>query len=354
MDKLFEAFQKKGLSAPHAAGFMPYTAKDGKFIIDHERMAAQMARDAATITAPAVGVPAQLVTYIDPNVVQILFTATKATKIYGERRVGEFTDRTMIFPVEEYAGEVTPYSDFADNTSSDVAYEYPQRDSYQFQTVIKYGDREVAEAARAKTDLVSAKQRAASTIIAHAHNQFYLFGVAGRAIYGILNDPNLASSISPITVGANSTWATKIAADPDGAANIVFNDISKLWANLTAKNGGNIDATSPIILAISNAMAPYLVTPNQFGLTAKAMLSANFPNLTIVEVPELTTAGGEMLYMTVPNLFGTDTGFTAYSEKMRFGRVVPQLSSYQQKCFGSTWGAVIARPSLVSTMLGIG
>ena len=64
-------------------------------------------------------------------------------------------------------------------------------------------------------------------------------------------------------------------------------------------------------------------------------------------------ASGEMLYMTVGDLYGDETGWTAFAEKFRMGRLIPELSSYKQKASAATWGCVIRRPSLVATMLGI-
>ena len=118
----------------------------------------------------------------------------------------------------------------------------------------------------------------------------------------MLNDPNIPSTIAPISVNGNSTWATKVAADPNNAATLVFNDVNKLWQQLTAQNGGHLDIDVWIVLGISNKMIGYLTQPNSFGKTAKAMLLENYPNMEIVQLPELSTAAGEMLYMTVREL----------------------------------------------------
>ena len=47
----------------------------------------------------------------------------------------------------------------------------------------------------------------------------------------MLNDPNIPSTIAPISVNGNSTWATKVAADPNNAATLVFNDVNKLGSS---------------------------------------------------------------------------------------------------------------------------
>ena len=83
------------------------------------------------------------------------------------------------------------------------------------------------------------------------------------------------------------------------------------------------------------------------------MLKDNFPNIVIVQLPELSTGAGEMMYMIVPELFASQTAELAYSEKMRLCRVVPEMSAFKQKAVGGTWGAIIKRPSLIQTMTGI-
>ncbi|MFR1024933.1 MAG: hypothetical protein ACLSE8_00080 [Parasutterella sp.] len=53
--------------------------------------------------------------------------------------------------------------------------------------------------------------------------------------------------------------------------------------------------------------------------------------------------------MTVPDLFGIETGICAFSEKYFLGRVVPEMSSYKRKVVGGAWGAVtFRRPGLVA------
>lgn len=349
----FSKAKELGIVSEYAVDFMAYDSVDGRgFNVDYQRTAKQLAQDAA-ITSANVGIPSALVTYIDPNIVPILFNKKGATGIFEEVKQGTWTDDFSIFPVEEVAGGVSDYSDYGNATSTEVNYEYPVRELARFQTLIKFGDLESAKATAAKISLASRKQLGAAEIIARAGNASYLYGVAGKRNYGLLNDPNLGQSISPISVGGKSTWADKQANDSATFANVVYNDVNKLVSELFANNGGNVDANSPMVLGISNTMMPYLSAPNTFGLTALAMLKQNYPNLTIVQLPELSTAQGETLYLTVPFLNGTATGNTAYADKYRLGRLVPSLSSYEQKAIGTSWGAIIRRPSLVARMVGI-
>lgn len=198
----FELAKERGIVAPYAKGFMAYDSVNGNIRTDYNKTARMLAQDAA-ITPANVGVPSAFTAYIDPKIVQILFAKTAATKLGIEAKVGKWTDNSYTFPVEELAGDVEAYSDFQNGSSVDVNYEFPVREQFRFQTTLKYGDFEAELAAAAKLSLVAGKQRASASIIERAQNKFYLFGVQGKEIYGLLNDPNLPDSISPISVMVN-------------------------------------------------------------------------------------------------------------------------------------------------------
>lgn len=342
-----------GISSPYAVGFMPYSEENGRIKLDLDAASRQLAMDSASVTAPNIGAPAALYTYLDPRIIQVLFGVTNATQFFPATKVGDWTQDFATFAVEEIDGAVSPYNDYADGVTSDVNYNFPSRQLFRYQTTLKYGDLEADKASNARIALAARKQYAAAEIIARAENRFQMYGVKGLQSYGMLNDPNLPASITPISVNSKSTWAEKVAANPDSAANIVYNDVSKLYSELAANNGGHIDVNAPIVLGLSNKVISYLTIPNQYGKTAKVLLTENFPNIRIVQAPELSTASGEMLYMTVTDLYGDATGECAFAEKFRMGRLVAETSSFKQKAAAATWGCVIRRPSLVATMLGV-
>ena len=215
MDLDFELARQKGISSPYAVGFMPYTVKDGRITVDYAAAQRQLAMDSAASTAPNIGAPAALYTYIDPRIVQVLFGVTNASKFFAPNKVGSWEQDFATFEVEEIEGNVSPYNDYADGVTSDVNYNFPSRQIYRYQTTIKYGDLESDKASAAKIPLVSRKQFAAAEIIARAENKFQMYGVKGIQSYGMLNDPNLPEPVSPISTGGKSTWADKVAASPD-------------------------------------------------------------------------------------------------------------------------------------------
>ena len=79
-------------------------------------------------TVPNIGVPTAYLTYLDPQITPILFAPKNATKLFGEAKKGDWTDAFMQFPIEEITGDVTPYSDFTNQVSSDINYEFPSRE----------------------------------------------------------------------------------------------------------------------------------------------------------------------------------------------------------------------------------
>lgn len=332
-------------------GFMAFDSVGDTVRLNKERTARMLA------DSNSIGYPISAFSYLSPEIVPILLSARNATKLGREVKTGVWTDDYMQFPVEEYAGDVTPYNDYQNGVTTDVNYEFPVREQLRFQTTLTFGDLEAEKASSAKIGLINAKQRASAEIIAQESNRFYLYGVQGKKIYGLLNDPNLNATISPINIGTSSagvtTWADKMSSQPSTFANIAYNDINALWTELCSKNGGNIDANTPMILALSNKMLPYLNAPNSFGLTASKMIKDNFPNIEIIALPELSTSAGERVLLEVPELMGVSTVDCCYSDKYRLGRLVAKTSSYEQKAISTTWGAVVKRPSLIATMLGI-
>ena len=354
-----EFLKERGISSPYAVGVMPYHIDDQKrVVVEYDKLTdSKIAQDAALSgTVANIGIPSAFVTYLDPQITTTLFAATNATKLFGQEvRKGSWVDQYMNFPVEEIAGDVTPYSDFTSNVSTDVNYNFPSRENFLFQTSLKYGGRELETAGRARLQLASRKQRAAAEIIARAHNKFYLYGVAGKQVVGILNDPNLNAAVTPITVNSKTTWADKVADTNNTAivANVIFNDIAKLVGEVMGNNGANVDQNTPFVLAVASDRYQYLTMPNQFGRSALNLLSDNYPNMTVIQLPELTTASGSMMMLVVPELLGEATGECAFSEKMRFSRIKADTTFFEQKAIGGTWGGIVRRPNLIARMSGI-
>lgn len=310
---------------------------------------ARIAQDAALLTTPNTTVPAELVAYIDPMVIEILTAPRRAREIFGEEKKGDWTTPYMKWRVDEMTGSTEPYSDYANGTTSGVNSEWQTRAQYVFQTSITYGDFEVAMSSMAKVNLASSKQRAAANVIDIDQNRFYLLGVAGKEIYGILNDPNLPAAVTAGATGAGGStkWADKTTTQ-------IYNDVLALFARLSEQSSGLIDKDTPLKLCLSPELAVRLGAATDYNISVLDMLKRYFDRIDIVTVPELhSMAAGETMFLIAPEVNGQRSGALAFGEKMRAGRVVPGLSSFRQKFVGTTYGGIVLMPFAFAQMVGM-
>ncbi len=309
---------------------------------------ARIAQDAAMLTTPNTTVPAELAAYIDPQVIEIMTAPRRAREIFTEEKRGDWTTPYFKWRVDEMVGRTEPYSDYANGTTSDVNSEWMTRQQYVFQTTITYGDLESALSSTAKVNLAESKQRAAATVLDIDANRFYLLGVAGREISGILNDPNLPNAITaaPTGTGNSTNWADKTTVQ-------IYNDIRALFAELATNSNGLIDKDTPLKLVLSPELEVALGSATDFNVSVLDMLNRYFRNLTIVSLPELhSDTAGETVLMVASEVGGQRTGILAFGEKMRAGRIVPDLSSFRQKFISSTYGGIVRMPFAVAQMTG--
>lgn len=306
-----------------------------------------MAMDAALVSTPNAGIPVELLTFFDSRAIEVLLAKRAATQIFNEVKAGSRADAVRKFRVQEATGYTQPYSDYANNGKADVNYNFPVRENYLFETTIAYGDQEVAETSRAKANLIADKQRAAATTIAVDMNKFYMNGVAGLQNYGLLNQPNLPAAIVAANGAAGTaTWSTKTGTE-------IYNDIVALMSDIASRTEGNVDQQTKYKLVVGPSSNAELNKLNAFGTeTVLALIKRNFPNLEVVVAPEYDDST-KKIQLIAMDIDGTPTGELAFSEKLIAGRVVADLSSYRQKFLAGTYGAVVYRPVLVSTMTGI-
>lgn len=308
----------------------------------------QLANDAAMVTAANSGVPVEFTSYIDPMVIPILTATRGAREIFGEAKKGDWTTSYARFQTSEITGEVEAYTDYGQGGASDVNPTFPVRTQYIYQTNIRYGDREVDVASRARLQLAADKQRAAATVIDIASNKFALYGVAGLEIYGLLNDPNLPADVSPVPNADSKTlWAEKSTKE-------IYEDVLHLFGKMADRGAGHIDANTELVLATSPATQVQLGKATDFNISARQMLETYFPKIRFVALPELATAtSGTSILLVAPTIEGLPTAQIGFSEKFRAMRLIPESSSFHQKFVGSSYGTIIYRPFAIGKMTGV-
>jgi hypothetical protein len=336
---------KKTISFDHAAryGFRFPCARAWIDRADMRRLVA----DAALITAPNTTVPVEFLAYISPEVVRILTAPRNATEIFPEVKNGDWTTAYIKWMSKEFVGESQPYSDFAQTGKSDVNNDWNTREQYVFQTVIQYGDREAAMSSQAKIQLAAEKQEAAAHTIAVDANKFYLQGVAGLEIYGLLNDPNLpAAVVAKPGASTQTTWGSKTALE-------IYQDILDLFDQLAKQSQGLINQNSPLKLVMPPASSVDLGKATEYNVQVMDLVKKYFSDITVVILPELDTAAGRKVMLICPEIEGMKAAELAYGDKMIAGTVVRELSSVKQKFVSTTYGAIVKAPFAFAIMTDV-
>lgn len=300
------------------------------------------------VTTSNSGIPWYFTNYVDPELIRILVTPMKAVEILGETKKGDWTTMTAQFPVVESTGQVSSYGDYNNNGQVNANVNWVARESYLYQTITQWGELELDRYGEGRIAWAQQLNTASALTLNKFQNKSYFFGVAGLKNYGILNDPNLPASITPGATGTGSgtTWATK-----DGQA--VYDDIQALYMQLVKQTKGYVERDSKMTLAMSPESEANLTKTNMYNVNVSDQLKKNFPNLRVVTAVEYNTASGQLVQLIADDLDGQDTGYCAFTEKMRAHPVVVDLSAYKQKKTGGTWGAIIRQPLAFASMLGV-
>lgn len=306
----------------------------------------QYAMDAASLAptligTPNAGIPSFLTTYIDPKVIETIVAPMAAATLVGESKKGDWTTLVAAFIQAEPLTKVATYDDHSADGSSNANINYPQRQSYFFQTWTRWGERELEMAGAGRVDLASQLNYASALGLAKFLNSSYLFGVAGLQNYGLTNDPRLPT---PVTGTVN--WAT---AQPEA----IFNDINDMWTVLQSQSQGVIRASDELKLGLPPTAAANINRVNQYGLSAAKLLKEVWPNLELVEVPEYDTVSGRLVQMWSVRIEGQETATCGFTEKMRAHAIERYSSYFRQKKSAGTWGAIVFRPFGMTAKLGV-
>lgn len=315
----------------------------------------EIAMDAQSpmVTVSNTGIPAFLQNYMDPKIIEVLTTPNKAAQILGEVQKGNWVTRTATFTMVEAVGETSSYGDWNNNGSTSANAQFPERQSYHYQTITQWGEKQLAEAGLAGIDWASRVNRSSVIVLDKFQNNSYFFGIGGLKNYGLLNDPSLSAAIQPATkVAGGRTWN-------NATPNEIFADIQALFAQLVTQTTGLVDNDTKLILALPPSASIYLSNKNSFGLSAFEMMkgakdsAGTFPNIRIVTAVQYQVVGGNMVQLIAEEIDGQETGYMAFTEKLRAHPLFVDLSAFKQKKSQGTWGAIIFLPMGIASMLGV-
>jgi len=352
--------QQKGIILPGVKMYLPDEWKHD-FPLAMDQLA--MDAPAGTLsTDPNSAIPAILTTTIDPEVIKAIFSPLEFPQILGERKAGDWVEDVRMFPIVESTGEVSSYGDFNNSGRAGVNINWPQFQSYLFQTIVKYGEREIARAGLAKISYVSELGLSAADLLNRFQNLTYAFGVLNLQNYGIINNPFLSAYLTPATKAAGGTaWFN--GNTPNATANEVYNDIIALVTKLVAQTNGALNVKSPMTLAMSPQSEIAMTFANSFGVYVSALLEKGYPNIKVKTAPQYGTqsttnpqgysTAGNVMQLIADKIQGQTVAYCAFNEKLRAHKIVPELSAWMQKHTSGTWGTILRSPVAVTGMLGI-
>lgn len=302
----------------------------------------------ALISTSNSGIPAYLSTYVSPKLIEVLVSPMKAAEIVGsEIKNGDWTTETAAFPMVESTGETSAYGDYSENGVAGANASFPQRQSFHYQVMTQWGERELEKMGLARIDWANRQNIASILTLNKYQNKTYFFGVSGLQLYGLLNDPSLTAAIVPTTKTAGgTTWAVATALE-------IYADVMKLYKQLQTQANGLIELDTEMTLALSPTAQAGLTKTNDYNVNVFELIKTNFPNMKIKTAPEYATASGELVQLFADELEGQRTVDTAFTEKLRAHPIVVGSSSFKQKKSQGTWGTIIYRPFLIAQMLGV-
>lgn len=303
------------------------------------------ALDAADLTptligTPNAGIPSFLTTYVDPKVIEVLVAPMAAAELVGESKKGDWTTLTATFIQAEPLTKVATYGDYSADGSSSSNVNYPQRQSYFFQTWTRWGERELAMAGAGRVDWASQLNYASALGLAKFLNATYLFGVQGLENYGLMNDPQLYPPVA-----APKSWSDMMPEE-------IYNAIVAMFQRLVSQSAGIVLPDAELHMGVAPTIIADLQRTNMYGLSTLEKLKEAYPNLEIIQVPEFDTAAGRLVQMWAIELEGQETATCAFTEKTRAHAIERYSSYFRQKKSAGTWGAVIFRPLAVTQLLG--
>jgi len=302
-----------------------------------------------SVTTSNAGIPWFLANIIDPKQIEVLVAPMKAAEILREEKKGDWTTMSVQFPLIENTGEVSTYGDYNNNGEANVQVNFVTRQSYYYQCITEWGERELAQAGLAKIDIAAKKNIASALVMNKFQNKTYFYGLQGLQNYGLLNDPSLPTAITPLikSEGVNYYgWAL-------ASANEVYADVEALFQQLVLQTGGIVNMETEMILAMAPVSEVALTKTTQFNVNVADMLKKNFPKLRVITALEYATTSGNLVQLIAKELETQEVAFCSFNEKMRAHAVVRDTSSFKQKKSGGTWGTILEQPTGVAQMLGV-
>ena len=287
-----------------------------------------------------------------PGMVRYVTVKRSADALFGVTTVGNVYDEKIGVRTAEHTGAAEVYADDANIPLANYIGGVEERRVVRFEQGFQVGWLEGQQQGVWDVDAASEKRRAAQESLDIARNAVAFYGfsdVTNTSIYGALNDPSLPAYRSYADSGSGGVvWRT-------ATFEQITKDIGVMIEALSSQSGGNFDSNSNMVFALPTGYSSIFTrrAADASGDTVKAWMMRAYPNMRIVEVPELKAANGgaDVVYLFLEDIAGyddSDIGGAALLQIVpaRYQVVGTQnmVKGYIEDAVNATAGVLVTRP----------
>ena len=305
-----------------------------------------------TFTAQNIGMPAGILTALNPQAVENILALRTGDLALGKReKLLDWADEKYFTPMIERTGQTTPYSDFGMPLVSGLNANFNETGHYRFTAKYQHGNLEAAQYQKGRINyqafLLSAVTEALAVELNNvAFNGYIKNSSLSYVCYGLLNNPELPDYEQSLKTFDAMAWQE------------VMNFFTKAVTKLTQQTGNNINGESRIRVVISASAFNSLKSKwTNLGISAYEKLQQLYPNMYFVSAIELDKVENNekaIYFIGESNAGGiADSTKLGYSELALAGNVVQTDNGYSQAISAGTCGALVFKPSFIVRYKGI-
>ena len=305
-----------------------------------------------TFTAQNIGMPAGILTALNPQAVENILALRTGDLALGKReKLLDWADEKYFTPMIERTGQTTPYSDFGMPLVSGLNANFNETGHYRFTAKYQHGNLEAAQYQKGRINyqafLLSAVTEALAVELNNVAFNGYINNSSRSYIcYGLLNNPELPDYEQSLKTFDAMDWQE------------VMNFFTKAVTKLTQQTGNNINGESKIRVVISASAFNSLKSKwTNLGISAYEKLQQLYPNMYFVSAIELDKVENNekaIYFIGESNAGGiADSTKLGYSELALAGNVVQTDNGYSQAISAGTCGALVFKPSFIVRYKGI-
>ena len=305
-----------------------------------------------TFTAQNIGMPAGILTALNPQAVENILALRTGDLALGKReKLLDWADEKYFTPMIERTGQTTPYSDFGMPLVSGLNANFNETGHYRFTAKYQHGNLEAAQYQKGRINyqafLLSAVTEALAVELNNVAFNGYIKNSSNAYVcYGLLNNPELPDYEQAQKNFDTMDWQE------------VMNFFTKAVTKLTQQTGNNINSESKIRVVISASAFNSLKSKwTNLGISAYEKLQGLYPNMYFVSAIELDKVENNekaIYFIGESNAGGiADSTKLGDSELALAGNVVQTDNGYSQAISAGTCGALVFKPSFIVRYKGI-